>query len=79
VVANLARAEGDRRPAHGLTSWRQTFRSDSPAAPLGLTQPEAEVLVLVAQGRTNRQIGQALFITPQDRQRPPQAREVLGH
>jgi DNA-binding CsgD family transcriptional regulator len=28
------------------------------------TRREAEVLVLVAAGRTNRQIGQALFITP---------------
>jgi DNA-binding NarL/FixJ family response regulator len=36
----------------------------SPAAGLGLTQREAEVLALVAEGRTNRQIGQALFITP---------------
>jgi DNA-binding CsgD family transcriptional regulator len=35
-----------------------------PAAGLGLTRREAEVLVLVAEGRTNRQIGQALFITP---------------
>jgi DNA-binding CsgD family transcriptional regulator len=38
--------------------------ASSPAASLGLTQREAEVLVLVAEGRTNRQIGQALFITP---------------
>jgi DNA-binding CsgD family transcriptional regulator/tetratricopeptide (TPR) repeat protein len=36
----------------------------SPAASLGLTRRETEVLVLVAAGRTNRQIGQALFITP---------------
>jgi DNA-binding CsgD family transcriptional regulator/tetratricopeptide (TPR) repeat protein len=36
----------------------------SPAASLGLTPREAEVLALIAQGRTNRQIGQALFITP---------------
>jgi DNA-binding CsgD family transcriptional regulator len=36
----------------------------SPAASLGLTRREAEVLVLVAKGRTNRQISQALFITP---------------
>jgi DNA-binding CsgD family transcriptional regulator/tetratricopeptide (TPR) repeat protein len=35
-----------------------------PAASLGLTQREAEVLALVAEGKTNRQIGQALFITP---------------
>jgi DNA-binding NarL/FixJ family response regulator len=36
----------------------------SPAASLGLTQREVEVLALVAEGRTNRQICQALFITP---------------
>jgi DNA-binding CsgD family transcriptional regulator/tetratricopeptide (TPR) repeat protein len=35
----------------------------SPAASLGLTHRETEVLALVAVGRTNRQIGQALFIT----------------
>jgi DNA-binding CsgD family transcriptional regulator len=36
----------------------------SAAVSLGLTQRELEVLVLVAEGQTNRQIGQALFITP---------------
>jgi DNA-binding CsgD family transcriptional regulator len=36
----------------------------SPATALGLTEREAEVLALVAEGRTNRQIGEALFITP---------------
>jgi ATP/maltotriose-dependent transcriptional regulator MalT len=36
----------------------------SVAASLGLTQREVEVLALVAAGRTNRQIGQKLFITP---------------
>jgi DNA-binding CsgD family transcriptional regulator/tetratricopeptide (TPR) repeat protein len=35
----------------------------SPAASLGLTRREAEVLVLVAEGRTNQQIGKQLFIT----------------
>jgi DNA-binding CsgD family transcriptional regulator/tetratricopeptide (TPR) repeat protein len=35
----------------------------SPAASLGLTRREVEVLALVAEGRTNRQIGQALYIT----------------
>ena len=35
----------------------------TPAASLGLTRREAEVLALLAEGRTNRQIGQALFIT----------------
>jgi DNA-binding CsgD family transcriptional regulator/tetratricopeptide (TPR) repeat protein len=35
----------------------------SPVASLGLTRREGEVLALLAEGRTNRQIGQALFIT----------------
>jgi DNA-binding CsgD family transcriptional regulator len=36
----------------------------SAAASLGLTTREAEVLALLAEGRTNRQIGETLFITP---------------
>jgi DNA-binding CsgD family transcriptional regulator len=36
----------------------------SVAASLGLTRREAEVLALVAAGRTNQQIGQTLFIAP---------------
>ena len=36
----------------------------SPAASFGLTRREVEVLALVAEGRTTRQIGQELFITP---------------
>jgi DNA-binding CsgD family transcriptional regulator/tetratricopeptide (TPR) repeat protein len=40
-----------------------TAPQPSPAASLGLTRREAEVLALVAKGRTNRQIGQELFIT----------------
>jgi DNA-binding CsgD family transcriptional regulator len=36
----------------------------SVAASLGLTRREAEVLALVAAGRTNRQIGHELYITP---------------
>jgi len=36
----------------------------APAAKLGLTPREAEVLALVAAGRSNRQIAQALFISP---------------
>jgi DNA-binding CsgD family transcriptional regulator/tetratricopeptide (TPR) repeat protein len=34
-----------------------------PAEPFGLTPREHEVLTLLAEGRTNRQIGQALFIS----------------
>ena len=48
------------------TTGVRTARS-SAATALELTQREAEVLALVAEGRTNRQIGQALFIIP----RPP--------
>jgi DNA-binding CsgD family transcriptional regulator/tetratricopeptide (TPR) repeat protein len=36
----------------------------APAAQLGLTPREAEVLALVAAGHSNRQIAQALFISP---------------
>ena len=35
----------------------------SPAERLGLTARELEVLALVAEGRTNRQIAQTLFIS----------------
>jgi DNA-binding CsgD family transcriptional regulator/tetratricopeptide (TPR) repeat protein len=41
----------------------QTPAAPSPVASLGLTRRETEVLALLAEGRTNRQIGQALFIT----------------
>jgi DNA-binding CsgD family transcriptional regulator len=36
----------------------------APAAQLGLTPREAEVLALVAAGRSNRQVAEALFISP---------------
>jgi DNA-binding NarL/FixJ family response regulator len=36
----------------------------TPAGQLGLTAREVEVLALVAAGRSNRQIAQALFISP---------------
>jgi DNA-binding CsgD family transcriptional regulator/tetratricopeptide (TPR) repeat protein len=38
--------------------------ASTPAEQLGLTPREAEVLALVAAGRSNRQIAQALFISP---------------
>jgi DNA-binding NarL/FixJ family response regulator len=36
----------------------------TPAQQLGLTPREVEVLALAAAGRSNRQIAQALFISP---------------
>jgi len=40
----------------------QQARPRDGAEQLGLTEREAEVLALLAEGRTNRQIGQVLFI-----------------
>jgi DNA-binding CsgD family transcriptional regulator len=42
----------------------QAADAPTPAEQLGLTPREAEVLALVAAGRSNRQIAQALFISP---------------
>jgi DNA-binding CsgD family transcriptional regulator/tetratricopeptide (TPR) repeat protein len=58
----LARRGRLRLEDHAETA--QAPAAPSPTASLGLTRREAEVLSLVAEGRTNRQIGQALFITP---------------
>jgi ATP/maltotriose-dependent transcriptional regulator MalT len=41
-----------------------TADTSTPAQQLGLTRREVEVLALVAAGRSNRQIAQALFISP---------------
>jgi DNA-binding CsgD family transcriptional regulator/tetratricopeptide (TPR) repeat protein len=42
----------------------QAADASTPAEQLGLTPREVEVLALVAAGRSNRQIAQALFISP---------------
>jgi DNA-binding NarL/FixJ family response regulator len=42
----------------------QAADAPTPAEQLGLTPREAEVLALVAAGRSNRQIAQELFISP---------------
>jgi DNA-binding CsgD family transcriptional regulator/tetratricopeptide (TPR) repeat protein len=55
-----------RRGRARLEATAQPGATEPPAevSSLGLTRREAEVLALVAAGRTNRQIGEALFITP---------------
>ena len=50
-----------RRARVDLPDQQASTRSG--AERLGLTEREAEVLTLLAEGRTNRQIGQELFIT----------------
>jgi DNA-binding NarL/FixJ family response regulator len=53
----------DTRRLEDHADTAQAPAAPSPVASLGLTRREAEVLALLAEGRTNRQIGQALFIT----------------
>lgn len=52
----------------GLGDWagvlRATAARAAPALPAGLTGREVEVLRLIAAGRSNRAIAQALFISP---------------
>jgi DNA-binding NarL/FixJ family response regulator len=63
LVAELLARRG-RTPLEEPVDPTAAPEAPSGAASLGLTRRETEVLALVAAGRTNRQIGQALFITP---------------
>jgi DNA-binding CsgD family transcriptional regulator/tetratricopeptide (TPR) repeat protein len=62
------RREIEQLAGRGRLDLREQAATAPPApppelAPFGLTRREAEVLVLVVAGHTNRQIGQELFIT----------------
>ena len=68
-----ARELGARPLQEAVTSLARTARLQlekdrAPAAPgptlLGLTEREQQVLALVAQGRTNREIGEHLYMSP---------------
>ena len=62
VAALARRARIDlREPEPGAAAAAEP--DDSPAARLGLTPRELEVLLLVAEGRTNRAIGETLFMS----------------
>jgi len=52
-----------RRARLDLTESPTPDAPASPAAALGITPRELEVLLLIADGRTNRQIADVLFIT----------------
>jgi DNA-binding CsgD family transcriptional regulator/tetratricopeptide (TPR) repeat protein len=62
VKALARRARLDLTPPAGATA--PATGAPAPAAQLGLTPREVEVLALVAAGRSNRQIAQTLFISP---------------
>jgi ATP/maltotriose-dependent transcriptional regulator MalT len=65
--ADLLRREAEalgRRARIALEPEAPATEEAGAGDPLGLTRREAEVLRLVAEGLTNRQIGERLFITP---------------
>jgi DNA-binding NarL/FixJ family response regulator len=60
-VASLARRA--RIDVESVDAPEEPAGEESPAARLGLTPRETEVLLLVAEGRTNRAIGEVLFMS----------------
>ena len=62
-AAELARVARLPLP-HDAADPEAPDREDGVRAPFGLTEREEQVLCLLAEGRTNREIGQLLYISP---------------
>jgi DNA-binding CsgD family transcriptional regulator len=56
-------AEIELLARHARIDLEHRAAAEGPSGPLGLTDREAEVIRLVAAGRSNQQIADALFIT----------------
>ena len=63
IGALARRARIALEPAGGAPAAPEPDEDETPAARLGLTPRELEVLLLVAAGRTNREIGGELFMS----------------
>ena len=80
AVVDTARQTGARALLDAAEDPRSRARLDradarTPGGPgtdhrLGLTERELQVLRLLADGRTNREVGEALFMSPKTAQRP---------
>jgi predicted ATPase/DNA-binding CsgD family transcriptional regulator len=66
VIAEVLDGRAPPDPADGDPAFAPDGDAPAadPAAALGLTPREADVLRLLAQGRSNREIGEALFVSP---------------
>ena len=62
ILEAVRRGGGTHKEGHGNGAAHDPTRVAAPEDPFGLTPRERQVLQLLAQGATNRQIGQALYM-----------------